>query len=132
MRPPTRSLASTTAIFLSTSASSRAAIKPAAPAPTIITSNTCPCISGMLIQIMCYAPDPYKKSPAGRQGFSRNNYSDLSGNSNRLVQVHILNGVQHIYSIGKRTLEGLATQDQPHATGTLINNSSGKSFCQIA
>ena len=44
------------------------------------------------------------------------------GDGHPVIQVHILNRVEKLDTLGHRALEGLATENEAHTTGTLIND----------
>lgn len=73
-------------------------------------------------------PGKYKKSFCQGKSFENLGGAELLksflSHGNIFIQVHILGSLQQFHTFFKRTLKCLASQDQSHTAGALINNSS--------
>lgn len=56
---------------------------------------------------------------------------NFSRNRDVSIQVHILNVMEQIRSVGHRSLERFASADQAHSTGPLVDDSRTDRLCQI-
>src|SRR5260370_15278648 len=52
-------------------------------------------------------------------------------NSNFRIQIYILDGLDHFHPFLEGPLEGLAAQDQAHATCALVNDGREDRVCQV-
>src|SRR5205085_7304967 len=75
---------------------------------------------------------PYHEERTDMPGSNASVGPAASRHRHALVQVHVLDGVEHLDPLVHRPLEGLAAGDQAHAAGPLVDHRRADGFGQVA